>query len=129
MHDEWVLCQTRYNTLKHGTLNDAIHKEICALGVLVKGDPPTGILLPIRPAGKKASPEAFIPFMFVQVRDRGLKQQEFWVRIAHDLDPVVLWDDHTEAEIREVRSILSAVESVENWTAPWVKPRVRNNLS
>lgn len=67
--------------------------------------------------------------MFVQVRDRGLKQQEFWVRIAHDLDPVVLWDDHTEAEIREVRSILSAVESVENWTAPWVKPRVRNNLS
>ena len=73
VHDEWVLCQTRYNTLKHGTLNDAIHEEMLSLDVPVKGGSPARILLPIRPTGKKASPEAFVPFMFVQVRSRGFK--------------------------------------------------------
>ena len=110
VHDEWVLCQTRYNTLKHGTLNDAIHEEILSLDVPVKGGSPTGILLPIHPTGKKPSPEAFAPFMLVQVRNRGFKQQELWTRFAHYLDPVVLWDNHSEAETREVGPVLSTAE-------------------
>jgi hypothetical protein len=111
VHDEWVLCQTRYNTLKHKTLSDAIHEDTLALNVLVKGGPPVGTLLPISPTGKKPSPEAFTPFMFVQVWNRGFKQQKIWMRFAHDLDPVVLWDDRAEAEVRKVRPILPAVKS------------------
>ena len=110
VHDEWVLCQTRYNTLKRGTLNDAIHEEIPSLDVLVKGGSPAGILLPILPTGKKASPEAFAPFTFVQVRSRGFKQQELRTRFAHYLDPVVLWDNHSEAEMCEVGPVLSTAE-------------------
>jgi len=124
VHDEWVLCQTRYNTLKHGTLDDAINEEILSLDVLVKGGPPVGILLPIRPTGKKASPEAFVPFMLVQVRGRGFKQQELRTRFAHYLDPVVLWDDHPEAEVREIGPVLSTAEFAEDWTTPWVERRV-----
>ena len=33
------------------------------------------------------------------------------MRFAHDLDPVVLWDDRAEAEVREVRPIHPAVKS------------------
>ena len=109
VHDEWVLCQTRYNTLKHGALNDAMHGTL-PLDVLVKGGPPVGILLPIRPTGKKASPETFVPFMLVQARSRGCKQQKLGTRFAHYLDPVVLWDNHSEAEIREVGPVLSTAE-------------------
>jgi len=76
----------------------------------MKGGPPAGILLPIRPAGKKASSKAFLPFMFVQVRSRGFKQQKLWTPFAHYLDPVVLWDNHSEAEVREVGPVLSTVE-------------------
>ena len=110
VHDEWVLCQTRYNTLKHGRLNDAIHEETLSLDVLVKGGSPAGILFPIRPTGKKASPEAFVPFMFIQVRSRSFKQQEFRTRFGRYLDPVAPWDDHSETEIREVGPVLSTAE-------------------
>lgn len=46
------------------------------------------------------------------------------MRFAHDLDPVVLWDDDPEAEVREVRPILSTVESAEDRAPPWVERRV-----
>jgi hypothetical protein len=80
------------------------------LGALVKGDSPTRTLLPIRPTGKKASPKAFVPFVLIQVGNRGFEQQELGIRFAHDLNPVVLWDGHSKAEIREIRSILSAAK-------------------
>lgn len=49
--------------------------------------------------------------MLVQVWNRGLEQQKLGIRFAHDFDPVVLWHDRTKAEIRKIRSVLSAAES------------------
>jgi len=72
VHDEWVLCQTRYNTLNK-PLNMPHTRGYLPLDALVKGDSPTRTLLPIRPTGKKASPKAFVPFVLIQVGDRGFE--------------------------------------------------------